>query len=115
MQHIEKSLDKIREIFQKASDRIEALKVGQKIPATVLAEEIAKDYGITGPQLYPVLLYLIRGYPDVEIKKGAHGGIVKLAPSATIDSDEDDDYSPALVDVKEDILDEDKMQPIVNT
>jgi hypothetical protein len=77
-QHIEESLAKIRTIFQKASDRIEALKDGEKVPATKLAEDIAKEHGMTGPQLYPTLKFLFDGYPEVEITKGAHGGIRKV-------------------------------------
>lgn len=76
--HIEDSLTKIRTIFEKASQRIEALKPGEKIPATALAEELAKEVGMTGPQLYPTLKFLFDGYPNVEIRKGAHGGIFKL-------------------------------------
>ena len=78
--HVENSLAKIRTIFEKASERIEALKVGEKIPATVLADDLAKEHGMTGPQLYPTLKFLFDGYPGVDIRKGAHGGIVKLAP-----------------------------------
>jgi hypothetical protein len=77
-QHIDASIARIRGIFQKASDRIEALKEGEKIPATKLAEDIAKEYGMTGPQLYPTLKFLFDGYPEVEITKGAHGGIRKV-------------------------------------
>lgn len=79
-QHVEDSLEKIRTIFKKAQNAIEAIKVGEKIPATKLAEDIAKEHGMTGPQLYPTLLFLIKGYPGVEVRRGAHGGIVKLRP-----------------------------------
>ena len=82
-QHIEDSLAKIRTIYQKAYDRIEALKPGEKIPATQLAEEIAKEHGMTGPQLYPTLKFLFDGYPGVDIRKGAHGGIFKVEPPKT--------------------------------
>ena len=78
-EHIEESLNKIRVIFEQASSRIEALEPGQKIPATALAAELAKEVSMTGPQLYPVLLFLFKGYPGVEIRKGAHGGIYKPA------------------------------------
>jgi hypothetical protein len=81
--HIEASLNKIRAIFVKADERIEALKPGEKIPATTLAAELAVEAGSTGPALYPVLKYLLDGYPGVEIKRGAHGGIKKL-PIATV-------------------------------
>lgn len=77
-QHVEDSLTKIRILFEKASALIEALPPGEKIPATKLAEDIAKEYGMTGAQLYPTLLFLFKDYPGVIIKKGAHGGIMKL-------------------------------------
>lgn len=76
--HIEDSLNKIRIIFEKASQRIEDLNKDEKVPATKLAEDLAKEVGMTGPQLYPTLKFLFDGYPGVEIKRGAHGGIVKL-------------------------------------
>lgn len=76
--HIEKSLNKIRVIFERASQRIEDLKKDEKIPATKLAEELAKEVDMTCPQLYPTLKFLFDDYPGVAIKKGAHGGIIKL-------------------------------------
>lgn len=79
-QHIEGALAKIRVIFEKASGRIESIKPGEKIPATTLANEIAAEHGTTGPYLYPVLKYLLEGYPGVEIRRGAHGGIYKIPP-----------------------------------
>lgn len=77
-QHIDDSLAKIRVIFDKASARIEALAPGEKIPATTLAAELAAEVGLTGPGLYPTLKFLFDSYPGVEVRKGAHGGIVKL-------------------------------------
>ena len=41
--HVEASLNKIREIFVKASERIEALNPGDKIPATALAAELGAN------------------------------------------------------------------------
>lgn len=76
--HIETSLNNIRTIFEKASARIEALKPGEKIPATELAAQLGKELNMTGPQLYPTLLFLIKDYPGVDVKRGAHGGIIKL-------------------------------------
>ena len=91
--HIDNSLNKIRVLFEEASDRIDNLKPGEKVPATQLAEEIAKKHDMTGPQLYPVLLFLIRDYPGVEVKRGAHGGICKPAlpvpaPTTQVASDD---------------------------
>jgi hypothetical protein len=83
-QHLENALAKIRPIFEKAMERIDALKPGEKIPATKLADDLAKEVGMTGPALYPTLKFLFEGYPGVDVKRGAHGGIVKLDPNATV-------------------------------
>lgn len=79
-QHLEDSLNKIRSIFEKVSQRIENEVIGnkQKIPATKLADELAKEIGMTGPSLYPTIKFLLDGYPNVLIKKGAHGGICPM-------------------------------------
>lgn len=78
--HIDLVMEKrILPIFEKAAARIEALKAGEKIPATELAKDIGKEMGMTGPQLYPTLKLLLDDYPGVDVRKGAHGGIVKLA------------------------------------
>jgi len=77
--HIDASLNKIRNIFEKASTRIEALKVGEKVTATGLAKDLAEEIGMTGPALYPTIKFLLEGYPGVSVTRGAHGGITKLA------------------------------------
>ncbi len=78
-QHLENTLLKIRPLFEKAAELIDALKPGEKIPATELAKTLAKECGMTGPQLYPTLKFLLNDeYPGVAIRRGAHGGIVKL-------------------------------------
>lgn len=80
-QHTDNVLANIRVIFEKVNQRIDALKPGEKIPATTLAADLAKEIGMTGPQLYPTLKFLLNDdYPEVDIRKGAHGGIIKLAP-----------------------------------
>lgn len=78
--HVDLTLTKLRPIMEKASTRIEAIPPGQKIPATKLAEDIAKEIGMTGPQLYPTLKFLLEDYPGVDVRAGAHGGIYKLLP-----------------------------------
>ena len=40
--HVDSTLNKIRAIYERASQRIDDIKPGQKIPATVMAEELAK-------------------------------------------------------------------------
>ncbi len=79
-QQVDLTLAKIRPILEKASARIEAITPGQKIPATTLAAELAKEIGMTGPQLYLTLKFLFQGYPGVDVRAGAHGGIYKLLP-----------------------------------
>ena len=79
-QHIDETLAKLRAIYVEAATRIDALTGNEKIPATKLAEEIAKSRGLTGPQLYPICKMLFDGYPGVEITRGAHGGIKKIKP-----------------------------------
>jgi hypothetical protein len=135
--HLEDSLANIRSIFEKVAAQIAAIKPGEKVPATKLAEDIAKEYGMTGPQLYPTLKFILNDkYPGVEIRKGAHGGVYKLdptkpktvktipgaAPVATaatavvtattvtpvVSSDVEDDSVEAIAAEKE-------LQPIVNT
>ena len=85
--HVEFSLNKIRSIFSRTSECIEAIPVGEKIPATKLAEDLAKEIGMTGPGLYPTIKFLLDGYPDVKILKGAHGGILKLASGTSAASE----------------------------
>jgi hypothetical protein len=103
VQHIEVSLAKIRAIYERASARIEALKPGEKVPATELAADLAHDViqpdgkPMTGPQLYPTLKFLFDGYPGVAVRKGAHGGIIKLDPNAVA--------TPAVVPATDDAED----------
>lgn len=80
LQHVTESIAKIKNIFDKAAARIDAITPGSKIPATELASDLAKEIGMTGPQLYPTLKFLYDNYPGVDIRKGAHGGIYKLLP-----------------------------------
>lgn len=85
MLHIDEALAQVRALFMKAATRIEAIKPGEKIPATQLAEDLAKEQGLTGPQLYPILKqYLLNQYPGVDIRRGAHGGIFRLPAVAAV-------------------------------
>lgn len=74
---VEKALNKIRVIFEKASTRLESTPKGGKIPGTVLANDLAKEFGIKGegPALYPTLKFLFEDYPNRINRKGAHGGL----------------------------------------
>lgn len=81
-QHIEEALSEVRALFLKVAQRIEAIKPGEKIPATKLAEDLAKEQSpdMSGPQIYPTLKIVLEGFPGVDIRRGAHGGIYRLLP-----------------------------------
>lgn len=81
-EHREQALSEVRAFFDKAIERIEAIKPGEKIPATQLAEDLAKEQSpdLTGPQVYPTLKILLDKYPGVDVRRGAHGGIYRLLP-----------------------------------
>lgn len=94
LDHIESRVAHIKSLFVSAATRIERLHPGEKIPATQLSEEIAKelrtnsnDKGPTGAVLYPTLKILFDNYPGVEIKRGAHGGIMRPLPK-TVSTEE---------------------------
>ena len=85
-QHINDVLDEVRTLLVAAATRIETIKPGEKIPATDLAKDLAKERGMTGPQLYPILKFAeyLDKYPGVVIRKGAHGGIYRPLPGETL-------------------------------
>ena len=122
-EHIEETLQKFREIFEKISGRIEKMKPGEKVLATALAGEVAGEYKMSTAQIYPIFLHLIRGYPGIEQKRGAKGGIIKLGIKESsgvtyrlitpIIEEEDSEISEdALI---ESFPEEDKTLPIMNT
>ena len=75
--HLDVRAATVRAIYEKAAVRIEAIKPGEKIPATKLADDLAEELDMTGPQLYPTLKILLEDYPGVWIKRGAQGGIYR--------------------------------------
>jgi len=77
-EHVDKSLEEIRKIFELAASHIDKLEPGQRIPATELARLVGSEFLKTGQEVYPILLFLIKDYPGTKIQKGAYGGIVKL-------------------------------------
>lgn len=82
--HLEASLSEVKSLFLKAAAMIEAIKPGEKIPATKLASDLAKERGMTGPQLYPTLKIFIDNYPGVVVRRGAHGGIFRPLPNQPV-------------------------------
>lgn len=86
-EHLDNSLAKVRNAFEKAIARIEAVTPGEKVTATGLANELGDELGLSGPSLYQVIkMFLLDGYPRVLIAKGARGGIIKL-------TNDDSDYA----------------------
>lgn len=81
--NIEAALAKVQALYEEAGSRIDALAVGQKIPATALAETVGALHGIKGPQAYPLLKIYFdtrasADDTDIVIKRGALGGIEKI-------------------------------------
>jgi hypothetical protein len=95
-QHIEKTLAKVRAIFEEASEIIDALPVGDRMNLTNLSKTLAEKHGMSGGTLYPVLYLLTKDYPNTKTKKGPKGGLEKLdsnavAVAAAADEEEDND------------------------
>jgi len=68
-------------MFDAVSVYIEAMKPNEKVPATVLAKQMAEqltEFNMTGPQIYPLIKIVLDGYPGIEVKRGATGGVRKL-------------------------------------
>lgn len=110
MKHIEDTLSKIRELYVAAHQRIEFMKPGQRMAATLLADELARIYGTTGPQIYPVLSLLLKEYPGIKVKRGPTGGIIKL--------DKEEIPTPELEPEQEQELNDGEPEntlPIINT
>jgi len=77
-QYVDDVLALIRPFFDEVQAHIETMKVGDKVPATVLAQQIAERHGMTGPQLYPTLKFFFDNCPELEVRRGAHGGLFKV-------------------------------------
>jgi len=77
-QHKAQCLNKVDQIFTDAAEIIAALAPGEKVAATELARLVGLKHGLTVPQIYPTLLFLIPDYPQIQIKKGKAGGLYKL-------------------------------------
>lgn len=93
--HLDKAINEVRDLFTAAALRIEALKPGEKIPATQLAQELGVERGMTGAQAYPILKILLNSsYPGVKILKGAHGGIMKNKPEQPIEASSNSATTP---------------------
>jgi len=142
MTHIDGAVDEIRDMFIRAAERIEALKTGEKVAGTTLANTIAneitaeniaslvasgmtqtdadavKEAKIMGPAMYAILKQLFIGYPNTELKRGAQGGIIKLAvpDEATAVVDEpvrSNDLVQALTDLAVDTFNGDAISSVV--
>lgn len=79
-QDVETALNKVRTFFLEVQEHIDAMKVGDKVPATKLADAIARRHDMTGPQLYPLLKVFFDNCQELLVKRGAHGGLFKIVP-----------------------------------
>jgi len=78
---VDLALDLIRPFFDEAQAHIEAMKVGDKVPATKLAASIAERHGMSGPQIYTLLKFFFDSCPELKVSRGAHGGLLKIVPN----------------------------------
>lgn len=79
---MEITLTKFRAWFEETIQIIVAIKPGERLPVTVLSEQVAQKFGMKGSQLYPVLRFL---FDDLTIQgfkrqRGAHGGWLREVP-----------------------------------
>lgn len=81
-QYVDDVLNLIRPYFDEVQAHLDSMKVGDKVPATALAKQIAERHGMTGPQLYPTLKFFFDNCPELEVRRGAHGGLFKVALKA---------------------------------
>lgn len=83
--HVEAAMTEVKNIFEKASIRIERLNVGEKVTATGLAEELAPEFNMKGSILYPTVKIFVKHCNPKEFKvsKGAKGGIERIANKVT--------------------------------
>ena len=85
-QYVDNILELIRPFFDEVQTHIDTMKVGEKVPATKLAQTIAERHDMTGPQLYPTLKFFFDNCPELEVRRGAHGGLFKIDPNAKKDT-----------------------------
>lgn len=92
--HLDNSLNYVKRIYSKAIAHLEALAVGEKLAATKLAETVANEMNaedqndnLDGPNLYPVLRFLYKDYPNFVCLRGKHGGLKRLHLSTDANQD----------------------------
>ena len=83
-QYVDNALALIRPLFDEVQSHLDTMKVGDKVPATKLAQQIAERHGMTGPQAYPTLKFFFDNCPELEVRRGAHGGLFKVALKDTV-------------------------------
>lgn len=80
--NVENALDLIRPLFEEAQAYVDTMSLGDKVPATKLAQTIAEHHGQTGPQIYPTLKVFFDSHDELEVRRGAHGGLFKIESKA---------------------------------
>ena len=78
--HLDSALRKIEQLYIKTINRLEQIKVGQKITQAFLLEQLALETGQTEAQIYPFLHTLLAGYPMIKQSRGRYGGLERVLP-----------------------------------
>jgi len=81
-QYVDDVLNLIRPFYEEVQAHLDTMKVGEKVPATKLAERIGERHDMTGPQVYPLLKFFFDNCPELKVLRGAHGGLLKVDPTA---------------------------------
>lgn len=74
-EHLEEMMAEVEKAFQFAVDKLDKLKVGDRLSNKELAEQCANLIGKEKQQFYYTLRILLQDYPGIEIKRGRSGGI----------------------------------------
>jgi hypothetical protein len=77
-QHLDLATQKIRQIFNKTSDRLEQVKPGETLTVGKLSSDVGAEVGLTRGQVYPILVMMLDNYPGFKRKKGSSGGMERL-------------------------------------
>lgn len=76
--HLNQTISNITQTLNQLESKLDSMKSGEKIFAKKLAEEISVGSSLEADQVYFMTRLLIKGYPNIKVTRGKHGGIEKL-------------------------------------
>lgn len=76
--HLNNIISNITQTLNQLESKLDSMKTGEKIFANKLAEEISVSSSLEADQVYFMTRLLIKGYPNIKVTRGKHGGIEKL-------------------------------------